>query len=381
MEINNILNSIFNLNSLLFFGPAFLMSFCFIPVLIKMAFKFKWVDQPNERKVHVNAIPTLGGIAIVVAMVLSLLMVHFFFFPINTIWLIGIALFLMAIGLTDDLLDISAKLRLVIQLSLGLIIAWQGIRIESLYGLFGIHDLPMMLQYLLTAFFLTGFINAFNFIDGIDGLAGGIGLINTLVLGGTFMYLGSNEFALWSLALAGGIAAFLYYNFNPAKIFMGDTGSTVLGLLIGVLGIKLIQLGDASPHLLSNAHIFVAGIIILVFFDIGRTLFFRVMKGNSPFSPDKTHIHHLLLKTRFNHKKAALILIFSNIVLIIISFLIKDYVQTGRAVFVLLISCILLTELLSLRKIYNINLQFRNFRSDFKELKKSNRFIDRGIEA
>ncbi len=367
-------------NTLIISILAFILTFIIIPILIKVAFKLNWIDNPNERKVHTNAIPTLGGVGIVGGLLLSF-SIYLFQFPLNeSLGLFLVIAILMAIGIYDDLYEISAKKKLIMQLLLGGIVCFLGYRIDSLFGIFGIYEIPIVFQYIITILFISGFINAFNFIDGIDGLAGGIALMNAVVFGLLFSYAGNEFFALWAFGLAGACAAFLCYNINPAKIFMGDTGSTVIGLLLALMGIKIIQLGniDALP-LLNNIYIAVIGILILPIYDIFRTIFHRLMRKQSPFQPDKTHIHHLLLKTKFNHLKSASILYLSNFLLILIAFNIKSFVSTTEAIIIMLFSCILLTELLSIKKILNINLNSLGLKTQEHAITNTDQFINRNI--
>ena len=368
--------------SILFISfTSFILTFLIIPILIRVAIKLNWVDNPSERKVHTNAIPTLGGVGIVAGLLLSFSPYIFQFHLQKSLGLFLVIVILMAIGIYDDLHEISAKKKLVMQLLLGAIICFLGYRIESFYGIFGIYEIPLILQYGITIIFISGFINAFNFIDGIDGLAGGIALMNSVVLALFFLYAGDDFFSLWALGLAGACAAFLCYNINPARIFMGDTGSTVIGLLLALMGIKLVQIGPIEhlPHL-NNIVIAIIGILILPIYDIFRTISFRIMRKQSPFQPDKTHIHHLLLKTRFNHIKSASILYISNFLLIVIAFSIKNYVSLFEAIVILLVSCFLLTELLSIKKILNLKLDFSSLKRTESSLIKTNQFLNRNIE-
>ena len=137
----------------------------------------------------------------------------------------------------DDVRDLSAKYKFLIQFGLALLMALGGVRIESFHGLFGIYELPLTAQYTFTIVAIVGITNAFNLIDGIDGLAGGLGFMSLTTIGIFLTMNGQTDVALIAFAMAGGILAFLYFNFNPAKIFMGDTGSLVLGFTIAVLGI------------------------------------------------------------------------------------------------------------------------------------------------
>jgi UDP-N-acetylmuramyl pentapeptide phosphotransferase/UDP-N-acetylglucosamine-1-phosphate transferase len=199
----------------------------------------------------------------------------------------------------DDVRDLSAKYKFFIQFALALLMALAGVRIESFHGLFGLYELATPAQYTFTIIAIVGITNAFNLIDGIDGLAGGLGFMSLTTLGIFLTMNGKTEVALIAFALAGAILAFLYFNFNPAKIFMGDTGSLVLGFTIAVLGIRLMQLNTLTS--LPHAPMFFLGIVFIPVFDTIRVFAIRIWKGRSPFVADKTHIHHLLTTTGFSH--------------------------------------------------------------------------------
>jgi len=359
---------------------AYLTTFLLIPLIIKMAFKLNLVDEPNNRKVHQNAIPTLGGIGIIIGFLFSTFAFIYQQVMVETFALLSAILALSTVGIIDDLKDVPAKYKLIFQLFLAVAMCYFGIRIESLGGLFGIYTLPLAIQYGLSVVIIAGFINAFNFIDGIDGLAGGIGAINALLMAILFMLGGEAVYAFYAMALFGGLMGFLYYNLSPAKIFMGDTGSTVIGFVLIVLGFKLMQIAPHQSNIVfSNVIILIFGSLLLPVFDIFRTIFFRIKSGNSPFQPDKTHIHHLLLQTRFNHRKTSIVLYIANVVLIGIAFLIKDALALEKSFIILIISCIFLTEMLSIKKWFNVKFDFNTIQKGQETLYSENQFIERNL--
>ena len=285
--------------AILCFITAFVVTMLCIPVIIKFAKKFNLYDMPNERKEHEFPIPTMGGIAVVAGMMTALFMwlpsgydamQISFFFSIIVIFCMGIM---------DDIKDLSATYKFLIQVGLATLMATSGIRITSFEGLFGIYELPLAAQYTFTLLTIVGVTNAFNLIDGIDGLAGGIGFMSLTTLGIFLTLNGDMTSALIAFSLAGGIVAFLYFNFNPAKIFLGDTGSLVLGFSIAVLCIRLMQVNTVAT--LPHAPLFILGIVFIPVFDTIRVFAIRIWKGKSPFQADKTHIHHLLTKSGFSH--------------------------------------------------------------------------------
>lgn len=288
--------------ALLCFLTAFVITMICIPPIISLLKKYNLQDVPNERKEHMDPIPTMGGIAIMAGMMSALLL----WFPFSTepalmsFFLSVIVLFIL--GIFDDLKDLSARYKFVVQIALASLIAVSGIRITSFEGLFGIYDLPLNTQYLMTVLAITGITNAFNLIDGIDGLAGGLAFMSLVVLGVFLTLMGDGQTAFIAFSLAGGLLAFLYFNLNPARIFMGDTGSLVTGFVIAILCIRFLQV-NASLTSPISAHgpIFVLGIVMIPVFDTLRVFALRIWRGTSPFQADKTHIHHIFTRQGFSH--------------------------------------------------------------------------------
>ncbi len=292
--------------ALLSFITAFIFTLIVIPPIISLIKRFRLYDLPNERKEHNSPIPTMGGIAIMAGMMMALIMWFPFRENMAQLSFFFCVAILFAIGIMDDLKDLSARYKFIVQTALAFLIATSGIRITSFDGLFGIYELPMSAQYTFTFLAIVGITNAFNLIDGIDGLAGGIGFMSLITLGLFLTMNGDINTALIAFALAGGILAFLYFNFNPAKIFMGDTGSLVLGFVVAVLCIRLMQVNVTAVNpVLPHASIFVLGIVLIPVFDTIRVCATRIWKGKSPFVADKTHIHHLITNQGFSHAFAA----------------------------------------------------------------------------
>lgn len=292
--------------ALLCFISAFVVTLLAIPPVINLIRKYSLYDMPSERKEHRLPIPTMGGIPIMAGMMTALLIWLPFSNHITQVCFFFSLASLFALGIMDDIKDLSAKYKLIIQVGLASLIALSGIRIHSFDGLFGIHELPLAAQYTFTILAIVGITNSFNLIDGIDGLAGGLGFMSLITLGLVLVISGDGYTALIAFSLAGAMLAFLYFNFNPARIFMGDTGSLILGFVIAVLSIRLMQLNINAPKsLLPNAPIFALGIVLLPVFDTLRVFAVRIWNGKSPFEADRTHIHHLLTNGGFDHSFAS----------------------------------------------------------------------------
>lgn len=220
----------------------------------------------------------------------------------------------------DDLKDLAARYKLVIEAGLASLLAVAGIRITSFGGLFGVNELHIVAQYIITVVTIVGITNAFNLIDGIDGLAGGLGFMSLVTLA-LFLTISKDlNYAMIAFALAGALLGFLYFNFNPARIFMGDTGSLVLGFIIAVLCVQLMKVNAVLPvPVVPNIYVFTLGIVMIPVFDTLRVFGVRIWKGRSPFSADKTHIHHLITNKGFTHTLAArIICVFHGFILILV---------------------------------------------------------------
>lgn len=326
-------------SGILAFVTAFVVAMIVMPPLIKAINKFKLFDVPDVRKEHHAPIPTMGGIASGVGMLVACI----FWFRFSGESFIILFFFsmavLFAIGMMDDLRNLSARYKFGVEIAVAFLIAFSGVRINSFNGLFGIYELPLYAQYTLTILAITGITNAFNLIDGIDGLAGGLGFMSLVIIGIFLTLSGDANNAVIAFALSGGLLGFLYYNFNPAKIFMGDTGSLVLGFVTSVLCIRLLQLNiDVRQAIIPHAPVFAFSIVAIPVFDTLRVFALRIWSGRSPFSADKNHIHHLLTNNGWSHSFASKFLCGIHAVMLALGFYLKGVSQlTGFVVLVLVL--------------------------------------------
>ena len=332
--------------ALLCFVTAFVITLLAIPPIMSLIKRYKLYDMPNSRKEHKIPVPTMGGIAIVAGMITALtLWFPFSNEPGQICFFFSIAA-LFSLGVMDDLKDLPARYKFVVQIGLAVLIALSGIRITSFDGLFGINELSLSAQYSFTILAIVGITNAFNLIDGIDGLAGGLAFMSLVTLGLFLTLSGDINTALVAFALAGAVFAFLYFNFNPAKIFMGDSGSLILGFVIAVLCVRLLQVNVsiANPAL-THAPLFVLGVVLVPVFDTLRVFAMRIWKGGSPFEADKTHIHHLLTNAGFSHVFAVRVIYFVHAFILIKVYLLQaikqELVLLFLIVFMLLVTAIL----------------------------------------
>jgi UDP-GlcNAc:undecaprenyl-phosphate GlcNAc-1-phosphate transferase len=308
-----------------------------IPFVIALSLKFNLVDKPSTRKVHQNAIPRLGGIAIffsaftgIVISRIGLEAIRFWPVLFSSLALVFL------LGVWDDLTELNAKLNFIIQICLAVSMASTGIRLSSLYGIVGIHELSTAWQYIVTVLIIVAATNAFNLIDGVDGLAGGLGLIGMLVLGCLAWRLRLYPLVIVFSAGIGSLFGFLRYNNSPARIFMGDGGSLVLGFVLSSIGILLIEAARTSPGLIqpSKAAILVIAILVIPVFDTWRVFASRIRRGISPFKADKTHLHHLFLIAGLDHRKIAFSLYSFEILLVLLALLLSNF--KGVSIIILL---------------------------------------------
>jgi UDP-GlcNAc:undecaprenyl-phosphate/decaprenyl-phosphate GlcNAc-1-phosphate transferase len=309
------------------FLTAFIIALLMMPPLIKLIYKYNLLDQPDLRKEHVKPIPTMGGIASCVGMAIACGLWFRFSNDIFIICFFFSIVMLFCVGIMDDLKNMPARYKLVIQIAVAALIAFSGVRITSFNGLFGIYELPVSAQYTFTILAIAGITNAFNLIDGIDGLAGGLGFMSLVILGLFLTFSGDGNIGIVAFALAGGLLGFLYYNFNPARIFMGDTGSLVLGFVISVLCIRLIQMNPVESLVIPHAPLFALSIVAIPVFDTLRVFGLRMWAGKSPFTPDKTHIHHLLTLNGWGHRFSARLLCGVHAGILILGYFLKNIRQ------------------------------------------------------
>ena len=314
-------------NILLSAGLAFLITFFAIPVIIQVAKDKKLFDEPDERKVHKNVIPTLGGLGIFAGFIIATLMgvpsassseLQYFAAATTVIFFLGIK---------DDILVLSASKKFIGQLiAAGIIIKFGGVQITNMHGLLGIYEIPHIASIVLSLFTIIVITNSFNLIDGVDGLAGSLGLLTTLVFGAYFYYAGQLAYAVMAFALAGSIIGFLIYNFSPAKIFMGDTGSLLLGLVNSILVIKFINIAGnpVSNFPIEAAPAIGFAILMIPLFDTLRVFGLRIIDRRSPFSPDRTHVHHFLLDLGLNHRMVTITCVLVNITFISMAFFMRS---------------------------------------------------------
>lgn len=317
------------INAIIVFTIAYALSSICVPLVIKLAIKKRLLGEYGEgRHVHKGYVPRLGGVAIYIGFFLS--QIYFIISHQDTghlsqayLLLIFSSTLLFFMGVLDDLVDIKANLKFFIQLIVGLILVWQAdVRIESFYGLFGVQTLPLWLSYLFSITVIAFFINAYNLIDGIDSLSSSVGMYVLICFGCVFLYNNSYLDSIITFSVFGALLGFWQFNKPPAKIFMGDSGTLSVGLLIAYFAIRTSNLPIDDQDTFSP----VFAMIVLVYpvIDTLRVFTKRIISGVSPFAPDRNHIHHLLLDLDYSHGKATLIIVAFSMILSIVAYLLRS---------------------------------------------------------
>tara|TARA_B100001287_G_scaffold251907_1_gene233463 strand:+ start:440 stop:1429 length:990 start_codon:yes stop_codon:yes gene_type:complete len=312
---------------------AGLITYFTYPLVNNIALRLGLVDNPSPRKQHNSPKVRIGGITIILGYIAVILLNIFcglwdnYFFLNNsqTIYIVIAGIIMFFIGLTDDIKGTSPWSRLFFQIIISSLVWTKGLSINSInFSSLGILDLTINLNqifsYLFTVIWLVGITNAFNWIDGLDGLAIGVSLISALSFSIIFFQIAAYEFVFLSSLIVGTSLGFLVNNYYPAKIFMGDGGAYFLGFSFGAMALY-------SPNIDFANKPFLPCVLILMFplIDMASVIFRRIIQGRSPFYPDKTHFHHFLLNKGLNHKKTVLVLYCLSIIFSLSAFLLITY--------------------------------------------------------
>ena len=317
------------------FFASLILAILLMPKIIFIATKNKLLDTPdNERKVHKKIITNLGGIGIyisflVVSLFSSITLMNFmqfgnisFFQKWHYIIISTLTLFIT--GVKDDLAGLSPSKKILAQaVAAFIVVFFADIRLNSFHGIFGIHELPYFISVIFTIIGIIFVTNSFNLIDGIDGLAGTIASIVLAILSVLFFANNNYNEAILSVSLLGASLGFLFYNMSPARIFMGDTGSLIIGFLIATFCIIFINDIHTDNRIFlyltgsGGATLLTLALLIIPIFDTFRVFTIRILKGGSPFHADRNHLHHKLLDANFSHHQ--IVLTFSIVLLVLLA--------------------------------------------------------------
>ena len=328
--------------SLISFLIAISLSMMLIPLLVRVAPTIGLVDKPGPRKIHTDVIPRVGGIAIFFASVVPLLI----WMPRTQLTYALLTAFavLFLFGVWDDIKDINFRYKFIGQITAALIVVyWGGVEIHHLpfaadYGI------PTIFTKLFTVILLVGVTNAVNMADGLDGLAGGTSMLAIGCMSVTAYLANDPNMVVFGLSLIGAILGFLRFNTYPARIFMGDSGSQLLGFCSGLICILVTQ--QSNTALSPMMAILVLGLPLL---DVFTVMVIRMSEGRSPFAADNNHIHHMFLGIGFSHREAVYIVYAIQIVLVVTAFLMR-YTSDLLLLVIYLVFCISLLAMISFAK-------------------------------
>lgn len=365
MYIVELLSSLF-LENILFFSLfiivlSFLLSYLSLPLVIYISVVKNLTVSPNSRSSHLKNTPHLGGLSIALSMFFVCSLVSSLvlsFDQLKVLMAICTSLVvLFFIGLKDDIVGISPSKKILAEIfSAFLFISLTDIRIDSFYGILFIHEIPILVSYVFTIFVFVIIINSYNLIDGIDGLAGSFAVIISSFFSYYFYKNGAYLSLMLSVSLIGSLLAFLRFNLSSGKqkIFMGDVGSLIVGFILAIMSVMFLSTDFLTSAQINNTPVFVLALFAFPFFDTLRVFAMRLRSGKSPFSADKNHLHHQLLKFGYSHIQSSLIIIGYCVVVVITSILFDKYIVHIHLLITLLVALFFLSLLLFLSKSKNI---------------------------
>lgn len=325
------------------------VSFLVTPLARRLAFLVGAVDQPDPRKIHREPTPRLGGLAIVAGFCLPWLLLFFVDNRVAALFheherllfvLLGAALTMFTVGVVDDIHGVSARGKLLVQVLVAVAMYWGDFRINLLSNPFGSSVELGWWSLPITVIWIVGLTNATNLLDGMDGLVAGVVAVMSLTL--AMIHIIDNNFvvALLAFTLAGATLGFLPYNFAPARIFLGDSGSLFLGLLMA--GLSTISLFKAA----TVAMVFVPLLVFaLPLIDTTQVVIGRIRSGRHPFSPDKTHVHHRLLELGLDQKQVVLVLYLISLFLGVVAIVLSRKTEAKAAMALIAMAVVVCTGL------------------------------------
>ncbi len=345
---------------LLFIG-AFLLTYLTIPKIIGVVEYKRLMDDPNHRSSHKGKTPTLGGVSFFYTLIFALFFIKNWSDFQEGMHIIPGLTILFIVGLKDDLVVLSPLSKLIAQaLAVSFILANEGFIIHSLNGFLNIYEIPYFLYLGIAGFMMITIINSYNLIDGIDGLASIVGIVILIIYTTIFYLSGEHYYALIGLTLNASLMAFLGYNVSTdKKIFMGDTGSLIVGFIISILTLKFLALKPQDytelPFLLENAPLIAISILIVPLFDTARVFAIRLSQKRGPFSPDRNHTHHVLIDYwGLSHKQASFIIGCFNLLFVML-FIVLGSTAKNIGMVIMLVTVVIILGYVFFRYNYNFS--------------------------
>jgi UDP-GlcNAc:undecaprenyl-phosphate/decaprenyl-phosphate GlcNAc-1-phosphate transferase len=333
---------------------TFLFAWRFMPSLLKILQQKRFDDKAGGRKIHRGNVPTMGGVIISSSVVISFSLFIGYFFEYGVFPpLIASIMLMFLIGLKDDLVGMRYSHKFYFQLAAGFFVVWKGgLVIYDFGGLFFLYDIPSWIGWIFTLAVIVVITNAYNLIDGIDGLAGGLGSITSFFFGLWFLSIGYYPQALMAFCLLGALLGFLVYNWHPAKIFMGDTGSLIVGFIIAVLTVDFVRTGVTRADMPFSETIPVVAMAAFAvpLYDTLRIFLIRWIKYGKPFVPCSGHIHHILLRGVNSHGFVSMYLYMAQVFIIVFAVMLSGTVNVNILYFAVLMLCLLILPTIGLKR-------------------------------
>lgn len=265
------------------------------------------VDNPDERKLQRVPIPVLGGVAVFFGMSVAFAVAGLIHDVSNMFAMVCVMVIMLYVGIMDDIIGLTPKTRFVIEILVVLLLIYcNNYSIDNFHGLWGIYTIPRWISVPLTVFACVGIINAINLVDGVNGLSSGYCIVTSLIFGFAFIITGDVSRASLAILAIGALIPFFFHNVfgKDSKMFIGDGGTLLMGTIISVFVINAIK-SDSTIVMFMPANFgiipFTLALLVIPVFDTIRVMSARIVRGTSPFNPDKTHLHHLLLDLHFSH--------------------------------------------------------------------------------
>lgn len=321
------------------------------PRLVRIALDKNIVDNPNARKLQRRPTPVLGGIAVFFGSVIGLGCASITC-DCSELFIVVVAMMIMLYtGTMDDILDLSPALRFLIEIGTVLLLIFVGgYTLNDFHGLWGLNQIPQGVAIPLTVFAAVGIINAINLIDGVDGLSSGYCILTSLLFGVMFWYVGDRTMCMLAVVAAGSLIPFFFHNVfgKSSKMFIGDGGTLVMGIVMSVFVIRILRHGSMS-EVYDAVNIglvpFTLAVLSVPVFDTLRVMTTRILKRKSPFHPDKTHLHHMFIRLGCSHAATTLAILILNFFVVLcwwISYMIGCSIDVQ--LYIVLVLSILITS-------------------------------------
>jgi UDP-GlcNAc:undecaprenyl-phosphate/decaprenyl-phosphate GlcNAc-1-phosphate transferase len=341
------------LHLVLGFLMAFTITYLAIPMIVWADRKNNLLSLPNGRTSHINPTPVFGGVAIFTGFIISTITFAGSYFDSKFIYCFAGLVIIFIVGAKDDLTHCKPRKKLLGQVIATLYISvLADIRISNLHEFLNIGSIPYLVSIIFTVFVFIVIINSFNLIDGIDGLAAGVGIVIAFLLGVWFYRTNNYLYTVVSFSLVGALVAFFYFNVfsKDHKIFLGDTGSEIVGFILGLILLRFLQLEATikGPAVMESTPALAISLFIIPLFDTLRVFTIRISQGKSPFKADQQHIHHRLLELGFNHLQSTIILLSVNVTNILVCYLFKD-LGTYILIILQIALCLIFSQILKLQ--------------------------------